>query len=178
MIVFPTANAAWAYDLTEGFWHQRGWWDVATSNNDRPRAMFHTFVFGQHLVGDWSATGGKAGNIYTASLDTYSDAGDWIKRVRAARIPVSKGWDWSFLHAFRLIAENSTSPAQIAPSLAYSDDGGKTFITVGTAAAPFVSGEYGFWDWRRLGRFRDRVLQLTIFGADKVALTGASVDVE
>jgi hypothetical protein len=168
VVTFPSGNATWCYDRTAGYWHRRGWWNG--SSNDRQRGMFHAWCFGEHIVGDWST-----GALYAMDMAFYTDNGTQITRSRAARLPSTKAADWSYLHKFRLIAENSGA---IDPSLDYSLDGGETFIGARTTAPPFVAGAFGYYDWRRLGRHRDRVLRITITAALKVALIEASVDVE
>lgn len=168
VLQFPTANATWVYDRTSGFWAPRGWWNGATI--DRQRGAFHGYVFGKHLVGDWSN-----GKIYEMNMAFYDDAGTQINRIRAARVPSNNGADWTYLTKFRLIAENSGA---LNPSMDYSIDGGKNFIGGRTTAAPFVSGAYGYYDWRRFARARDRVMRVTITAAVKVALIAGEVDQE
>lgn len=168
VITFPAGNATWAYDKTSGYWARRGWWNG--SSNDRQRGMFHGWCFGKHLVGDWST-----GAIYVMDMATTTDNGTQITRTRAARLPNTHGGDWEYLRKFRLIADNTGA---LNPSLDYSLDGGKNFIGARTTAAPLVVNSFGYYDWRRLGRHRDRVLRITITAALKVALIEAAVDVE
>jgi hypothetical protein len=63
------------------------------------------------------------------------------------------------------------------PTLAWSDNGGAAFInqrTTNSQAAPGV--QLARYDWRRLGKSRDRVYQITITAACKVVLVNAYVD--
>lgn len=80
---FPSAETEWVYDavasaqLGQPCWHQRGFWDVATGSFKQPRAGFHTFNFGIHIVLDPTI-----GAAYQQSIDIYSDFGNPIRRVR------------------------------------------------------------------------------------------------
>jgi hypothetical protein len=75
---FPTANATWAYDVSTGLWHKRGFWNSVGAFYSADRAMSHTFNFGKHLVGDWAS-----GNIYELNSDFLDDNGNplrWLRR--------------------------------------------------------------------------------------------------
>jgi hypothetical protein len=169
VVHFPSGNATWAYDVTEGLWHERGWWNGSSGDN-RQRQAFHAFVFDEHIVGDW-----ENGNLYVQSLDTYTDNGTQIVRIRAASDISQPNLGWNFYSRFRLDAENSGA---LAPTFDYSIDGGHTFIDARTAGNSAASGEYAYWEWRRLGRSRARTLRITITAAVKVALINGAVEMQ
>lgn len=166
VINFPTASATWVYDATEGMWHERGFWNGSAIA--RQRGNNHAFVFGKHLVGDYST-----GVIYQSSSTAYDDAGTAIHRIRTAP-HVSDEDAWTFFSRFRLDAENTGA---LNPSLDWSVDGGHTFNTPRTTASN-AAGVFARYDWRRLGRSRDRVFRITITAAVKVALIDAYLDAE
>lgn len=163
---FPTANATWVYDASERLWHERGWWNG--SGFDRHRGNTHAYCFGKHLVGDWST-----GAIYNMATSLYDDAGTAIHRVRAAP-HVSNEDKRIFYHRFRLDAENSGA---LNPTLDWSNDAGKTFINARTTTSQAAGADsFGVYDWRRLGKSRDRVFRVTITAAVRVALIQAYLE--
>jgi hypothetical protein len=169
VINFPTGNATWVFDATEGAWHQRAWWNASTSNNDRQRQMFHAFVFGAHYVGDWAN-----GNIYIQSQGTFTDNSVQIVRQRAAP-HLNTEHLWSFYNSFELLADAYS--ASVTFTLDWSDDGGNTWHA-GLATVPNgVAGQALRVIWRRLGRSRDRIFRVTVTAASKVAIISAFLDV-
>lgn len=76
---FPSANngqgATWVYDAATQQWHERGYWGL--QGYGAHLSTCYAFAFGQHLVGDWNS-----GNIYSMSINTYTDAGNVIRRWR------------------------------------------------------------------------------------------------
>jgi hypothetical protein len=164
-ITFPTGNATWVYDQLTGAWHERAWWNG--SSLDRHRARCHTYCYGKHLVGDHTT-----GVIYEMSATAYTDNGTTIRRVRTAP-HVSNENKWTFFSTFRLDAENSGA---VNPSLDWSVDGGDTFGTARTTTSAGV-GAFSNYEWRRLGRSRDRVFRVTITAAVKVVLVGAYLEI-
>jgi hypothetical protein len=162
VIYFPTANATWAYDVSQGLWHQRGSWVATTGAYIADRAMSHTFNFGKHLVGDWAS-----GNIYDLSSSYYDDAGSPIRGNR--RTPtVSKENRWVYFEQIEFVMQTGMPPTvplfdgdgnQRPPQLIlrWSDDGGKTWSNEYFLSAGLV-GEYQKRVIKRmLGRARKRV---------------------
>jgi hypothetical protein len=149
---FPTANATWAYDATEKLWHQRGWWNGTTLDRQRPAS--HGYVFGKHMVGDWSN-----GKIYVQSLATLTDDGTVIQRQRAAA-NISNENEWSFFSQFVLDigVDGTGNPSFI---LDWSKDGGHTWSTAHTKASGYLSSFLARVLWNRLGASRNRVFRVT-----------------
>lgn len=174
---FPTGDLTLVYDVATGLWHERAWRD---SNGllHRHRAQCQMAFAGLMLVGDW-----ETGKLYRLDLDTYTDDGAAIARVRAA--PHIAGPDYKRVHYNALqidmeagvgltIGQGSDPQAM----LQWSDDGGHTWGNEHWAPIGKL-GEYRRRvRWRRLGQSRDRVFRLTITDPVKVAIVGASVDVE
>lgn len=164
VISFPTGNATWVYDATTNLWHERGFWSGSAVVRHLGRC--HCDVFGKHLVGSYAT-----GIIYDMSLAYLDDAGTSIHRIRAA--PHASNEDnWIFFSRFRLDAENTGA---LAPSLDWSVDGAVTFGTARTTTSNAVSA-FARYDWRRLGRSRDRVFRITITAAVRVVLIEAYLD--
>lgn len=66
---FPTADATWAYDLSTGFWHQRG--SMGTNGIiHRDIGNCHALAYGKNIVGDCSN-----GNLYALDQNNFSENG-------------------------------------------------------------------------------------------------------
>lgn len=171
VINFPTANATWVYDATAALWHERAWWNG--SSNDRVRYATHGYVFGKHIVGDWSN-----GKLYDMSEAYYTDAGTAIHRIRTAPHMTDEEL-WTFYSRFRLSMQGALNP-----TLSWSDDQGIAGAGTGNwhaevaAAGRKIDGTSQQSAWRRLGHARVRVWRVTITDAAQVALSAAYLDFE
>jgi hypothetical protein len=102
VIRFPTARATWVYDISTGYWHQRGFWQGGQFTADRSTS--HMFFNGQHLVGDWAT-----GNIYQQSMSLLDDAGSPVRFVR--RTPtISKENQWLYFPELEIDVQTGNSP--------------------------------------------------------------------
>lgn len=92
VITFPTANQTWCYDASTQWWFQWGWWNSATSHQDRIRPWVHCVVtlppaqtpsgvasIDLHYGGDW-----QTGQIYVIGMNYKTDDGNTIWRSRRA----------------------------------------------------------------------------------------------
>ena len=164
-LYFPTANKSWRYDIATGFWHEVGFWNG--SSFDAHRSQCHVFAFGQHLVGDW-----RTGSIYSMSINNVQDFGNIIRRVRKAP-HVSSENEWIFHYSLQVdlevglgpmppLLDGQGKPRDPQAMLRWSDDGGKTWSNT-YALGVGQAGQYKKRViWRRLGRSRDRVYELSV----------------
>lgn len=166
MIYFPSADVTWCYDVSTQMWHKRGFWNGSRSTYGAHRSQCHQQAFGKHLVGDWGS-----GNIYNLSPTVYTDFGNPIRRLR--RSPhVSTNQTWIYHRSMQLYCESGLGPIPPlldgngqprAPiiNLAWSDDGGHKY----SSEHPCPMGKGGEYNsrvvWRRLGRSKSRVYQVT-----------------
>ena len=164
VINFPAGMQTWVYDFTAKLWHERGYWTGAVIQ--RGRANCHAYCYGHHIVGDWTN-----GNLYYQSLATFTDDGAAIYRIRTAP-HISNEDKEIFYHRFRLDAENTGA---LNPALDWSNDGGFTFINSRTTVSN-TAGAMAVYDWRRLGKARDRVFRLIISSGLKTALIDAYLE--
>lgn len=79
VLIFPTANTTWVYDVATGAWHERASWqyDQFTRHRSNCQMAFN----GEIVVGDY-----QNGNIYAFDMTKYTDNGDvqkWLRRWRA-----------------------------------------------------------------------------------------------
>ena len=79
VLIFPSANTTWVYDVATNAWHERAGWDDGSFTRHRSNCQmaFNNEV----IVGDY-----QTGNIYAFDLDTYADNGQiqrWLRTWRA-----------------------------------------------------------------------------------------------
>ncbi len=70
-LTFPTANATWVLDVSNGLWHERTSYDSSILGTAEWRPNCVTFFQGQLIAGD-----SRTGKIFELSLDSYTD-GDY-----------------------------------------------------------------------------------------------------
>ena len=151
---FPSANATWVYDDTEGQWHERGDWDIPLSRYDVDRPGCHAYIFDRHLVGDR-----ETGAIYTQSVDTSTNAdGVGLRRLRRTPGIQSEQTPQTF-HALRLFVEpgvglSTGQGSDPLVSLRYSDDGGMNFGNEIFRSVGAIGKYKNIVEWNRLGQSR------------------------
>ena len=168
---FPSANTTWVWDDAAKLWHER---QSLHSDGTWGRHLAHVgaFAFGMNLCGDYSN-----GNLYQLDLDTYTDNGADIIRLRSFPHLQGEG----NMVAYRTFiadmdsgdSENDQNPIV---NLRWSDDRGHTW---GDAVQLPVGGpgEYGTsLQWWGLGIGRHRVFELSWSENFKTALNGAWVE--
>lgn len=79
VLSFQGGNKTIVYDMTTGLWHERGYYNEMTGNNDRHRGICHAFWNKRNMIGDY-----ENGNIYYFDLNQYTDNGNIIKRWRTS----------------------------------------------------------------------------------------------
>jgi hypothetical protein len=166
---FPSSGDTWAYDVMEGQWHARESSDPITAQRTRWRArgVASTTTYGI-LVGDYAT-----GTLYALDLDTFTDNGALIRRVR--RAPYLSGENqWLFLESVELGLQagvgTSTGVESVDPHLVLniSRDSAHTWVSAGTARAGRIGEYLTRAIWRRCGRARADRLVLEIVQTDPV----------
>jgi len=158
VLQFPSGKATWVFDAATQMWHER-----AYLNNGALEAHLgqnHVYAFGKHLVGDR-----QSGNIYQISLSFYDDAGKAIRRMRRAP-HISVEQQWIFHNQLQVDVEaglglQSGQGSDPKLMLRWSDDGGKTWSNEYMAGAGKAGQYKARAIWRRLGRGRDRVYEIS-----------------
>jgi hypothetical protein len=168
VLTFPAANVTWVYDKSTQLWHQRAW----TDNNgylNKHRANTVMNAYGTVVCGDW-----ENGNIYKWDLDTYTDSGQPISRIRSMPHALENlnRVSYSQLLADMEVGEDVFVTDKPVVNLRWSDDRGKTYgnyiqQTLGLTGQYLTSVQ-----WRRLGIARDRVFELSWSANSKTALQG------
>ena len=180
---FPSANnglgASWAYDTTTGLWAERLFWNQNLGQYGGDPARYITYAWGQQIVADY-----RSGFICTQSLETYTtiDANGVSAPIRRQRIapPISRTMNWNFFHEFQLDLQTGIGiplpPAQGSNPhavLRFSDDGGYTWSNEITVELGRVGNTLWRAMWRRLGKSRERVFEVTITDPIPVAIINA-----
>ena len=168
ILTFPD-QATFVYDAATRLWHER-----ETFGQKGWIACCHTRVYGLDIVGDQNA-----GKLYTLE-ETGDDAGVPVRRI-ATGAPLYANGRWAFMPEFEAIFESGvglTSGQGEDPQamLQYSDDGGRTW----SSEIWRDIGKIGVFRqrtvWRRLGRFKERVVRLTVSDPVAVRLMGANAE--
>lgn len=176
VLSFPAAQTTWCYDASTNLWHERAFWDKPNGSFQAHPVRTHVYAFGKHLVGNRTN-----GEIYSMSLDTYTDAGGEIRRVR--RCPhLSQEQKRVFYHSMQVDIEAAVGldgagqGSDPKAMLRWSDDGGRTW---GNEHLMDV-GKIGEYRKRsiihRLGYGQDRVFEWSYTEPTKVAIPAAYIN--
>jgi len=172
VLYVPGAQWSWVFDVSESLWHKRAQW---VNGQWKPHYSWnHIYAFGKHLVGDWNS-----GNVYELNLSNLTDSGNLIRRLRRTPI-ISDEMAWIY-HADLTVdfdtglgpqpplLDGNNAPRQPQAMLRWSDNRGKTWSNQHIADCGFA-GQYNVRSvWRRLGRSRYRVYELSV--TDPIAWT-------
>lgn len=175
VLIFPSADKTWVYELGTGLWHERNSID-SNGNLLRHRSNCFAYAYGIELVGDY-----QNGRVYNMSPDVYTDNGTAIPRIRTFPHVVEDG---KRLRYDRFVADMevgqepetvTSDPPQVF--LRWSDTRGASY---GNAIAQSMGSAGQFYtqpQWRRLGIARDRVFEMSWSAPAPTALNGAWIDV-
>lgn len=178
VLIFPSANTTWVYDVSTGVWHERAGWvnGAFTRHRSNCQMSFNDEI----VVGDF-----ENGNIYAFDLDDYSDNGSiqkWLRSWRA--LPTGQNnLKRTAHHSLQLDLETGVgltigqgSDPQVM--LRWSDDGGHTWSNEHWISVGKVGEFYRRAIWRRLGmtlKLRDRVYEVSMTDPVKTAIMGAEL---
>lgn len=159
VLIFPTENVTWVFDLTTNEWFSWTWTD---NNGDLNRHRANTFMFfnGANMIGDW-----ETGNIYVLDSNVYQDFGGPITRIKTFLHMVGNDFEqvhYKYFDADIQCATTDIDDPNLAPQifLSWSDDRGKTYGNpVGQSFGLQGENETTI-TWRRLGKARDRLFKL------------------
>ncbi len=178
VLIFPQANRTWVYDVATQAWHERA--GFINGDFTRHRSNCQVFFQGDVLVGDY-----ENANVYSFSLDEYSDNGNiqkWLRSWRALP-PGKNNLARTAHHSLQLDCETGVglssgqgSDPQIM--LRWSDDGGHTWSNEHWASIGKIGEFHTQAIWRRLGmtmKLRDRVYEVSGTDPVKITIVGAEL---
>ena len=180
VLVFPSANTTWVYDVSTSAWHERAGWTGSAFTRHRGNCQMS--YSDEIVIGDF-----ENGNLYAFDLGVYADNGSvqrWLRSWRA--LPTGQNsLKRTAHHTLQLDCESGVglvtgqgSNPQVM--LRWSDDGGHTWSNEHWAEMGGI-GEYGHRVfWRRLGmtmKLRDRVYEISGTDPVKIAIMGAELNI-
>jgi hypothetical protein len=178
VLIFPSANTTWVFDVATQAWHER----AGFSNGDftRHRSNCQMAFNNEVVVGDY-----ENGNIYAFDLDFFADNGEiqkWLRSWRA--LPTGQNnLKRTTQHSMQLDCEtgvglNDGQGQDPQAMLRWSDDGGHTWSNEHWTSI----GKIGVYQkraiWRRLGmtlKLRDRVYEVSGTDPVKISVMGAEL---
>lgn len=174
-LILPGQNRSFLYSEQTG-------WSTLSSGGGRTYANSYAYAFRKHLVADH-----RSGNIYEWDLDTFTDAGDPIIRVRDTgpihgELVGAPGRSVE-MDSFTLIMETgrgllSGQGQDPIISLQMSDDGGKTWSTEMWAKAGKLGKFQQEVRWNALGSFYERILRVKCSDPVFFSIHSAAADLE
>ena len=173
-ITFPRAGKTWCYDAATQQWHERAYRNQA-NQLERVRDNCHVFYERKHLVGDY-----ETGAIYELDLDTYTDAGAEIVRIKSFQHMTADNARQFFKHLTLDMQAGVCNGAEQDPqvSLRWSDDGGRTWSSMLTTSLGKTGQFRNKPCFNRLGMGRDRVFEVSTSANAKIALQGAFLEAQ
>jgi hypothetical protein len=178
VLIFPSANTTWVYDVATQAWHER----AGFSNGDftRHRSNCQMAFNNEIIVGDY-----ENGNIYAFDMETYADNGavqKWLRTWRALP-PGQNNLKRTAHHSIQIDLESGTGlnlgqGSDPELMLRWSDDGGHTWSNEHWSPMGKIGEYYKRVFFRRLGmtlKLRDRVYELSGTDPVKIAIMGAEL---
>lgn len=170
-------EATWVFDAATQRWHQRDSRDSQGYDIGRWRADCGTRCYNKEFVGDY-----VNGNIYELDLDVYTENTIGIKRI-ATSAPIHGEGRFVSMPRLEIEVESGaglTTGQGSDPQamLRFSDDGGRTWSNELWRSMGEIGEYHRRAVWNRLGRFRERILEVTISDPIKVAIIAANADVQ
>jgi hypothetical protein len=182
---FPQGQKTYVYDMSSEQWHERGYWNMFIGKMENHLALFGCGAFNKSLVCDR-----RNGKIYEYDLDTYTDNGDYIRRVRT--LPhTAKSQNWLYVFKVELdtqkgvglneLTNGQPDPIDTDPlmSLQWSKDGGFSWSKEHWQGMGKI-GQYKkriIWPFG-LGKARDWVFRFSTIAKVKVVLIAAFANIE
>ncbi len=174
---FTAANASWFYDEASELWHQRCWTDN-DGNLNRARPQVIANAYDKIVAGDW-----QNGNLYHLDINSYTDNGQPISRIRSWPLVQNSAKRVSY-NSFIADMDCGSDDGSIDDNdnlnppvvfLRWSDNRGKTW----TNRIPQSIGARGQYDtcvqFQRIGYGRYRVFELSWSAPAFTALNEAFV---
>jgi hypothetical protein len=176
VLILPTADVTWVYDITTGQWHQRASFDPVIGLFHRQRVNCLCTLAGMQVGGDYTN-----GRIYWQTRTAYADDQYPLVAVRRA----SHVWDKNdrnrvvnsrlqidFFPGVGNVVDPGSDPQAM---LRWSNDGGQTWGNEHWTGIGKVGETTRRAIWRRLGAARDRVYEVRISDPVKRDIAGASL---
>jgi len=208
VVVFPSIDLTWVYDLTTKVWHKWLSWNPV-SGYHRHRSNCGAFFGNVYLVGDY-----ENGKIYQLDNEVYTEDGNTIRRLR--RCPhlvtdLQREYFAEMQIQFQPGVGLSTNPSYIIEDLItenglylitedgnnlttdgylggvgydpqamlrWSSDGGSTWSNEHWVSIGKIGKYNNRAIWRRLGWSRDRIFEVAVSDPIKAVIVSANLKAE
>ena len=185
VLIFPTADTTWVYDVTASAylqkpcWHQRLSYNSSTGQFHRHRSNCYMNMQNLRLVGDY-----QTGQIHQMSRNYYTDNGALLKCQRRAKHVWSKGnrervfqtsMQVEFTPGVGLQSGQGSTPQAM---LRWSNDGSFTWSNEHWQSIGMAGQTRNRAKWNRLGNARDRVYELNFTDPVPRDIIGATLFAE
>ena len=167
VLYIPNSKWSWCFDVVEGMWHKRASWNAQSGTFGPHLSWNHSYSFGMNLLGDWSSP-----NLYLLSMNNLQDNSTNIHRMRRSPTVLNE-MDW--IYHSQLVVDFDTglgpqppltdgngNPRPPQAVIRFSDNRGKTWSNEHVQGCGFAGQYQARAIWRRLGRSRYRVYELTL----------------
>lgn len=180
VLTFPTEDRTFVFDVSTNLWHERAGYlqdGIAENKFSRHRSNSQMVFNNKVHVGDY-----ENNSLYVFDLDTYTDNGETQKWLRSWRaIPTGQNYlTYLIHHILQLdcetgvgIGEGQGEDALVI--LRWSDDGGHKWSGNHIRSLGRLGDTFKRVIWRRLGRSRDRVYELSGTDPNKIIIMGAEL---
>ncbi|MGI9492766.1 MAG: hypothetical protein ACR2QF_10245 [Geminicoccaceae bacterium] len=169
ILTFPD-EATFVYDAATQLWHE---WE--TFGQMGFIGCCHAQAYRKEIVGDQDA-----GKLYTLEDSAKDDDGTLIQKI-ATGAPLYASGKWAFMPSFEAIFETGVGVTAGQGSdpqamMEYSDDGGRTWSNSLWRDLGKIGKYQTRTIWRRLGRFKERTIRVTVSDPVATRLLGANAD--
>lgn len=171
-------EATWVYDVTTKMWHQRSYLNQGEFERHRIESLCYLPNLGIHIGGDYATN-----KVYQLDSSVKTDFGNPIKRLRSTP-HLSQDLKNIFFASLQIDCEagvgTSGTGQGVNPQMMMrlSNDGGRTWSDESTGSIGRI-GEYKTrTKWRRLGKSRDRVYEISVTDPVDINLIDAQIEVE
>jgi len=174
VVTFPSIDLTWVFDLTTQQWHKWLSWDTVNATYKRHRSNCYMFFSNTHMVGDF-----ENGKIYKIDLQSYSDDGAVIRRLRRAS-HITSDLQRQYFEEFQIqfqpgVGLNNGQGQDPQAILRWSNDGGSTWSNEHWASIGKIGRYSNRAIWRRLGWARDRIFEVVITDPVKAVIISANL---
>ncbi len=167
VLIFPTANITWVYDMTTQMWHQRQ--SAISGVQSRWVPQCYTNCYNLPLVGD-----SQTGNIYQLDMTNFTENTVPITRTLVTH-PFYASGAWVYCDRLQIDFDEAANSVSNTLNLSVSRDGGRTYGSVKSntlaGSGNTISGPRVWWS--RLGAAKAYVFKLTTTMNAKFMVLGA-----
>lgn len=188
-ISFQADDHTFVYNVNTKKWHEQ-----QVLNGTRDTSVTHAFFDNKHFITTYNDS-----KLYQLSYAFLSNNGEKIKRTRICRTMSSPTYErikhsrmqidmlkgvglinTKGLNHFGPLAPPPPSASDVNPEvfLSVSQDGGITYMAMGTADFGAAGDRLIRIIWRQLGTYRDAIFKFEIFNAVPVYILGGAIDYE